>query len=52
MKNLVMNYQIILLIQKTNFKLIQNGTNPNFILIDVLEDKKSIDINQVRNLNK
>ena len=36
--------------ENKSFKLIQNGTNPNFILIDVLEDKKSIDINQVRNL--
>tara|TARA_Y100000389_G_scaffold195633_1_gene227351 strand:+ start:2511 stop:3440 length:930 start_codon:yes stop_codon:yes gene_type:complete len=33
-----------------SFKLIQNKSNPNFILIDVIEDKKSIDINQIRNL--
>ncbi len=39
-----------------SFKLIQNKSNPNFYLIDVLEDKKNIDINQIReliiNLNK
>ena len=33
-----------------SFKLIQNKTSPNFILIDVLEEKKKIDINQIRNL--
>ena len=40
------------LINKDNksFKLIQNGSNPNFNLIDIIDDKKSIDINQVRNL--
>ena len=31
-------------------KLILNKTNPNFISIDIDEDKKSIDINQIRNL--
>ena len=39
-----------------SYKLIQNKSNPNFYLIDVLEDKKKIDINQIReliiNLNK
>ncbi len=39
-----------------SYKLIQNRSNPNFFLIDVLEDKKNIDINQIRelilNLNK
>ena len=39
-----------------SYKLIQNKSNPNFHLIDVLEDKKNIDINQIReliiNLNK
>ena len=39
-----------------SYKLIQNGTNPNFYLLDVLLDKKTIDINQIRvlinNLNK
>ncbi|WP_440933522.1 AAA family ATPase [Candidatus Pelagibacter sp.] len=33
-----------------SFKLIQNKSNPNFHLIDVLEDKKNIDINQIREL--
>ena len=33
-----------------SFKLVLNKTNPNFILIDVDDDKKSIDINQIRNL--
>ena len=39
-----------------SYKLIQNKSNPNFQLIDVLQDKKNIDINQIReliiNLNK
>ena len=33
-----------------SFKLIVNRSNPNFILIDINENKKSIDINQIRNL--
>ena len=33
-----------------SFKLIQNKSNPNFILIDINEEKKKIDINQIRNL--
>ena len=33
-----------------SFKLIFNKSNPNFISIDIEEDKKSIDINQIRNL--
>ena len=33
-----------------NFKLIQNGSNPNFKLIDILPEKKNIDINQIRKL--
>ena len=33
-----------------SYKLIQNNCNPNFFLIDVIEDKKNIDINQVRDL--
>ena len=36
--------------ENKSFKLIQNKSNPNFILIDVAEDKKNIDINQIRNL--
>jgi len=40
------------LINKENrsYKLTQNGSNMNFILIDVLEEKKYIDISQIRNL--
>jgi len=38
------------------FKLTINGSNPNLSLVDTLSDKKSIDINQIRelimNLNK
>ena len=33
-----------------SFKLIQNGSNPNFHLLDINQDKKNIDINQVREL--
>jgi len=33
-----------------SFKLIINKSNPNFISIDINNDKKSIDINQIRNL--
>ena len=36
--------------ENKSFKLILNKSNPNFILIDIDEDKKSIDINQIRNL--
>ncbi len=43
-------------LENKSFKLIQNKSNPNFNLIDVQEDKKNIDINQIReliiNLNK
>ncbi len=39
-----------------SYKLILNKSNPNFYSIDVLEEKKNIDINQIReliiNLNK
>ena len=46
------------LINKENrsYKLSQNGSNMNFVLIDVLVEKKNIDISQIRdlisNLNK
>lgn len=36
--------------QNKSFKLIQNRSNPNFNLIDISEDKKFIDINQIRDL--
>ena len=42
--------------ENRSYKLIQNQTNPNFHLIDVSLDKKTIDIEQIRsliiNLNK
>ena len=39
-------------INKNNkdFRLIQNSSNPNFNLIDILPEKKTIDIEQIRNL--
>jgi len=36
--------------ENKSFKLIQNKSNPNFILVDINEEKKNIDINQIRNL--
>ena len=36
--------------ENKTFKLILNKSNPNFISIDIDDDKKSIDINQIRNL--
>ncbi len=33
-----------------SYRLIQNGTNPNFDLIDILPNKKDIDIKQIRDL--
>ena len=36
--------------ENKSFKLILNKSNPNFISIDIENDKKSIDINQIRNL--
>ncbi len=33
-----------------SYRLIQNTTNPNFDLIDILPDKKDIDIKQIRDL--
>ena len=48
------NYQID--IESSEFKTINNKSNTNLIRVDVNEDKKSIDINQIReliiNLNK
>ena len=39
-----------------SYKLVINGSNPNLLLVDVLSEKKNIDINQIRelinNLNK
>ena len=41
-----------LIINKNNkaFKLIQNGSSPNFFLVDINSEKKTIDIVQIRNL--
>ena len=36
--------------ENKSYKLIQNKSNPNFILVDINEEKKNIDINQIRNL--
>ncbi len=36
--------------ENKSFKLIQNKTSPNFILIDVQTDKKNIDVSQIRNM--
>jgi len=44
----VKNYQINN--KNKSFRLIQNFTNPNFHLVDILPDKKIIDINQIRSL--
>ena len=39
-----------------SYKLVINGSNPNLLLVDILSEKKNIDINQIRelinNLNK
>ena len=37
-------------IENKSYKLIQNKSNSNFYLVDVIEEKKKIDINQIRNL--
>jgi len=36
--------------ENTSFKLIKNGSHPNFHLIDLIEDKKNIEILQIRNM--
>ena len=36
--------------ESSNFKTIINKSNPNFILLDISDEKKFIDINQVREL--
>ena len=40
------------IINKNNrsFKLLQNNSHPNFYLIDVLNDKKNIDVSQIREM--
>ena len=42
--------ELIINSENKTFKLIQNGTCPNYNLIDVNIDKKNIDISQIRNL--
>ncbi len=36
--------------ENRSYKLVQNNTHPNFYLIDLLEEKKSIDIAQIREM--
>ncbi len=36
--------------ENKSYKLIQNRSNPNFNLVNVIEDKKNIDIDQIREL--
>lgn len=36
--------------ENKDYKLLINGSNPNFLLIDVSPEKKMIDISQIRNL--
>ncbi len=36
--------------ENKSYKLIINGSNPNFTLIDTLKENKNIDINQIRDL--
>jgi DNA polymerase-3 subunit delta' len=37
-------------VQNRSFKLICNGSHPNFHLIDLIDDKKNIEISQIRNM--
>ncbi len=37
-------------IQNTTLKLIKHGSHPNFHLIDLMEEKKNIEISQIRNM--
>jgi DNA polymerase-3 subunit delta' len=36
--------------ENRSFKLLQNNTHPNFHLIDLIEEKKNIDISQIRQM--
>ena len=36
--------------ENRSFKLLQNNTHPNFYLIDLLNDKKNIDVSQIREM--
>ena len=42
------NFQINL--ENKSFKLMINGSNPNFTLIDTLNEKNNTDVNQIRDL--
>ena len=33
-----------------SFKLLKNGTHPNFYLIDLINDKKNIEVSQIRKM--
>ena len=44
------NKKFIINENNKSFKLIQNNSHPNFHLIDLIKDKKNIDINQVREM--
>ena len=44
LKNLTINND------NKSFKLLKNNTHPNFYLIDILSDKKSIDVTQIRKM--
>ena len=37
-------------IDNKSFKLIKNGTHPNFHLIDLINDKKNIEVSQIRKM--
>ena len=37
-------------INNKSFKLIKNGTHPNFHLIDLINDKKNIEVSQIRKM--
>ena len=37
-------------VQNRSFKLVSSGLHPNFHLIDLIEDKKNIEISQIRNM--
>jgi DNA polymerase III subunit delta' len=36
--------------ENRSFKLLQNNSHPNFYTIDILDDKKNIDVNQIREM--
>ena len=38
--------------ENRSFKLLQNNSHPNFYLIDLLKDKKNIDVSQIREMIK